>query len=231
QAYVFLRDVEHRLQMEAYQQTHTIPQERAARERLARLMGFETLREFESALRAHTHQVRRIYSQILAGEEEAPQDALPERIEGEEARWKTLLTERGFRDPERALKMIGLFLNGPGFVHVSTRTTELGRALLNQFFRLCPPAGERGLVLSDPDRVLVRLDSFVDAYGARATLYEMWIHNPSVFDLLLVLFDRSEFLAECAIRSPDLIDELETSGRLRRAKDAAETLKDLRYGA
>ena len=42
-AYVFLRDVEHRLQMEANQQTHTIPTERRARERLARLMGFATL--------------------------------------------------------------------------------------------------------------------------------------------------------------------------------------------
>jgi glutamate-ammonia-ligase adenylyltransferase len=129
------------------------------------------------------------------------------------------------------LKMIGLFLNGPGFVHVSARTTELGRALLNQFFRLCPPLAGKGAALSDPDRVLVRLDSFVDAYGARATLYEMWTHNPPVFELLLLLFDRSEFLAERAIRSPELIDELETSGRLRRAKDVAETLKDLRYGA
>src|SRR5208282_5179326 len=86
-------------------------------------------------------------------------------------------------------------------------------------------------VLSDPDRVLVRLDSFVDAYGARATLYELWTHNPSLFQLLLLLFDRSEFLAERAIRSPDLVDELESSGQLRRSKDIAETLKDLRYGA
>src|SRR5208282_4048125 len=86
-------------------------------------------------------------------------------------------------------------------------------------------------VLSDPDRVLVRLDSFIDAYGARATLYEMWTQNPSLFELLLLLFDRSEFLAELAIRTPDLVDELESSGRLNRAKSAEETLADLRYGA
>jgi glutamate-ammonia-ligase adenylyltransferase len=47
---------------------------------------------------------------------------------------------------------------------------------------------------------------------------------------LLLLFDRSEFLAEVAIRTPDLVDELALSGRLRRAKNADETLKDLRYG-
>ena len=40
EAYCFLRDVEHRLQMEENLQTHTIPANRPAQERLARLMGF-----------------------------------------------------------------------------------------------------------------------------------------------------------------------------------------------
>src|SRR5208282_1741765 len=86
-------------------------------------------------------------------------------------------------------------------------------------------------VLSDPDRVLVRLDSFIDAYGARATLYELWTQQPSLFEMLLLLFDRSEFLAEKAIRAPDLVYELELSGRVRRPKSADETLRDLRHGA
>ena len=48
--------------------------------------------------------------------------------------------------------------------------------------------------------------------------------------LLLLLFDRSEFLAEAAIRAPDLVDELVTGDRLRLRKSAAETLRDLRHG-
>jgi [glutamine synthetase] adenylyltransferase / [glutamine synthetase]-adenylyl-L-tyrosine phosphorylase len=59
----------------------------------------------------------------------------------------------------------------------------------------------------------------------------MWTQNPALFELLLLLFDRSEFLAEQAIRAPDLVDALESSGRLHRAKSAEETLADLRYGA
>jgi glutamate-ammonia-ligase adenylyltransferase len=46
----------------------------------------------------------------------------------------------------------------------------------------------------------------------------------------LLLFDRSEFLAELAIRTPDLVDELVASGRLRQRKAAEETLRDLRHG-
>jgi len=86
------------------------------------------------------------------------------------------------------------------------------------------------LRLSDPDRVVTRLDSFIGAYGARATLFELWNSNRSIFELLVRLFDRSEFLAELAIRTPDLVDELVTSDRLRRPKPAEETLADLRHG-
>src|SRR5207247_10678453 len=107
---------------------------------------------------------------------------------------------------------------------------------LRHVFARRPKQKSRGKIaipknaLSDPDRVLVRLDNFVAAYGTRAMLYETWISNPSLFELLLLLFDRSEFLAEIAIRTPDLVDELELSGRLRRRKTAEEILNDLRHG-
>jgi glutamate-ammonia-ligase adenylyltransferase len=92
-------------------------------------------------------------------------------------------------------------------------------------------ANPQSAILSDPDRVLARLDSFISAYGARATLFETWTHNPQLFELLLLLFDRSEFLAEVTIRTPDLVDELVLSGRLRRRKSAEEILNELRHGA
>ena len=47
---------------------------------------------------------------------------------------------------------------------------------------------------------------------------------------MLLLFDRSEFLAEIAIRTPDLVDDVVTGGRLRQRKTAAQILKELRHG-
>jgi glutamate-ammonia-ligase adenylyltransferase len=234
-AYVFLRDVEHRLQMEANRQTHTIPTERRGRERLARLMGFATLPEFEAARRAHTRETRRIYDGILAGDEPGEPGLPPGQMDEALPQWQQVLRAHGFREADRALAMLRLFIEGPDYGHISSRTVELARELSRRFFSLCPrvsgpaPATER--ILSDPDRVLVRLDSFIGAYGARATLYELWTQNPSLFELLLLLFDRSEFLAERAIRTPDLVDELVLSGRLNRPRSAPETLADLRHGA
>jgi glutamate-ammonia-ligase adenylyltransferase len=228
-AYFFLRNLEHRLQMEAHQQTHTIPTERKARERLAKLMGFETLAPFEKARAEHSARVRAIYDEILGKENDTESKPLPD--DDDEKAWEKLLAGHAFRDPEKAVKMVHVFLRGPGYVHVSPRTVELARQLLPKLLALCPqPNHWPENALSDPDRVLVRLDSFVTAYGARASLYEMWSQNSKLFELLLLLFDRSEFLAETAIRTPDLVDELEQSGRLRRSKTADEILKDLRYG-
>ncbi|MDB6056498.1 MAG: putative Glutamate-ammonia-ligase adenylyltransferase, partial [Verrucomicrobiales bacterium] len=228
-AYLFLRDLEHRLQMEAHQQTHTIPIERKARERLAQLMGFDTLAKFEKARAEHSGGVRAIYERVLGADSDAHSKPLPD--DEDEAGWKKLLAEHAFRDVDKAWKMVNVFLRGPGYVHVSQRTVELARQLLPKFLAHCPQPNQwPDKALSDPERVLLRLDSFITAYGARAVLYEMWAQKASLFELLLMLFDRSEFLAETAIRTPDLVDELEVSGRLRRSKTAEEILKDLRYG-
>jgi len=243
-AYTFLRDVEHRLQMENNQQTHTIPTERKYRERLAALMGFDSLAAFEKAHSAHSASVRRAYEKLLKTDEPGPPSELSAQFSGTEDAWKKLLERHSFRDAEKAFRLLKIFVEGPGYVHISARTSELARELLPRFFALCPKSPEASApisatqnsklkiqnFLSDPDRVLARLDSFIGVYGARALLYELWTTNPSLFELLIWLFDRSEFLAEVAIRTPDLVDELELSGRLRRQKTADETLADLRHG-
>ncbi|HEY2952844.1 MAG TPA: hypothetical protein VGK40_09685 [Verrucomicrobiae bacterium] len=307
EAYCFLRDVEHRVQMENNLQTHVIPSDATARQRLAALMGFKGAAAFEAARREYTGHVRRCYDRLLQAGRDETRPVLPRQFAGAEAEWKRRLAEHGFRDVEKAFRLLNEFAIGPGFVHVSARTTELAWQLLPKFFALCPKAagpspvapaagapgkaahanllplparhewGEgRGegksrkhvpplpgpllprreerekinragmaaslismaaphaprplSVLSDPDRVLTRIDSFISAYGARAMLYETWTNTPSLFELLLWLFDRSEFLAEIAIRTPDLVDDLMLSGRLRRSKTAAQILEELRHG-
>ncbi len=248
-AYLFFRDVEHRVQMESNLQTHTIPSEEKARERLARLMGFKSAAGFEKARSTHSSDVRAVYERLL-------KPAIPKKksatdfprafpsvgrdagppASGLETEWKDFLARHAFQDVERSFRLLHEFVNGPGYVHVSPRTVELAFELLPRLFDLCPNPSRgrtpsRQSVLSDPDRVVARLDSFISAYGARTMLFEMWAANPKLFELLIWLFDRSEFLAERAIRTPDLIEHLMLSGRLRRRKNTQETLAELRHGS
>jgi glutamate-ammonia-ligase adenylyltransferase len=241
-AYQFLRDVEHRLQMEENQQTHTIPADRQAQLRLARLMGFQSWAEFEAVRQTHTGNVRRVYDKLLKAD--APKSThavLPPEFDGVEAEWENLLAAHSFRDPVTAFRLLKEFAEGPGYVHVSPHTTGLARQLILKFLALCPKkefkaqspkpkVSPQSPILSDPDRVVTRLDSFIEAYGTRTALFEMWNGNPAAFELMLLLFDRSEFLAEAAIRDPDLIDDFVAGGRLRQRKMAPEILKDLRHG-
>jgi len=243
QAYCFLRDVEHRIQMEENLQSHTIPAARADRERLARLMGFPRLEDFEQTRVRHTNNVRSIFDRVLKSEPPpGTGDPYPRDFENDAAEWKEILVAHGFRDPDKALKTLREFVEGPGYIHLSPRTLELARGALRRLLAMCPERGETPPsteadeeraathVLSDPDRVVTRMDAFIAAYGARPVLFEMWNSNPMILELLVLLFDRSEHLAELAIRTPDLVDDLVTSGRLRQRKTSVETLGDLRHG-
>ena len=249
-AYRFLRDVEHRLQMENNLQTHSLPAEPQARLRLARLMDFKSWGEFETALQIRTGNVRQIYDRLLKSESAEAQTGLPPEFDGAEAEWTSLLVVHSFREPETAFRVFKELAEGPGDVHVSPRSVELARELIPKFLALCPSrkpeAGSQRpdvrktssdlrpltseLRLSDPDRVLTRLASFTSAYAARVPLLELWTGNPALFELMLMLFDRSEFLAEVAIRTPDMIDDVVTGERLRQRKTADQILEELRYG-
>ncbi|HZI18123.1 MAG TPA: hypothetical protein VEY09_05950 [Pyrinomonadaceae bacterium] len=76
-AYVFLRTLEHRLQMEHGLQTHTVPEDPARRALVARRMHFAgqgSLADFDAALALHTSNVARVFARVFGkpGTEDAP---------------------------------------------------------------------------------------------------------------------------------------------------------------
>lgn len=69
-AYMFLRALEHRLQMEHGLQTHSVPDEPAQRSLVARRMNFSGENcsgEFDRALQLHTKNVRAAYDRVFGG--------------------------------------------------------------------------------------------------------------------------------------------------------------------
>src|SRR5256714_5545310 len=66
-AYRFLRRVDHRLQIEAEQQTHTVPDEQDPLSRLARSLRFSSASDFTAALHNRMGLVRPIFQRIISG--------------------------------------------------------------------------------------------------------------------------------------------------------------------
>ena len=194
-AYRFLRNVEHRLQMEMELQTHTIPDEAHAQYRLARSLDFSTVEKFQTAQNTQTGAVRKIYKAVLTTATTSPPVTNFSMTE------PAALAKAGFHDTGAAAQTMEILINGSGFAHVSPRTKELFSRL---FPVICATAGK----LADPDMALARFEKFASAYGSRGLLYELLTRNTKLLEMLLRLCDASKFFADTLTQQPDLFDEV-----------------------
>ncbi len=211
-AYIFLRAVEHRLQMINEQQIHTLPAAPESRRLIAASLHFSDLGTFDRAVAEHTGEVRRVFENLLATQS------------------NTKLTNRDlqfFADKENAEKSLDRLREGPSNVHIAPRTRRLYTKLepeLLSWLRRC----------ADADAALNRFVRFVDAYGIRGLLFETLLANPRLLELLLRLFDASAVFSDTVIRRPQLIEEIardrNLNVRLRKvdfAKGLREPVEDL----
>jgi glutamate-ammonia-ligase adenylyltransferase len=205
-AYRFLRGVEHRLQIKAEQQTHTIPENGELLDRLARSLGFSSKKDFISALREHMEEVRSIFRRIISSP--AP---------GTESLAESLHI---FRDEKAAAKTLADLAKGTGGLHVAARTRQVLRNLRPLLFRWLARA-------ADPDVALNQFVRFVEAYGLRSMLFELLVVNPKLLELLVKTFDASRYAGDLLIRRPQLLEEITRGGMLDQEVSVADHLKRL----
>jgi [glutamine synthetase] adenylyltransferase / [glutamine synthetase]-adenylyl-L-tyrosine phosphorylase len=205
-AYRFLRRVEHRLQIEAEQQTHTIPENGEALDRLARSLGFPSKKKFTGALREHMQEVRSVFRRIIS----SPPT-------GAESSAESLHI---FRDEKAAAKSLADLAKGTGGLHVAARTRQVLRNLRPLLFRWLARA-------ADPDVTLNQFIRFVEAYGLRSMLFELLVVNPKLLELLVKTFDASRYAGDLLIRRPQLLEEITRGGMLDREVSLAEHLQRL----
>jgi glutamate-ammonia-ligase adenylyltransferase len=68
-AYIFLRDVENKLQMVNDAQTHSIPTDAGELQACARMLGYQAAEQFLSDYRFHTAEVNRIFESVFNSQE------------------------------------------------------------------------------------------------------------------------------------------------------------------
>lgn len=238
QAYLFLRKLEHRLQILHDRQTHTLPESPRELGTLARRMGYQPPEHPDPAAslveeyERHTAGVRALYDAFLQGvarreEEPAEESADPVALffsadlPVEELRGR--LASVGFDDPDRALRNFQAIREGQPFAHY-------------------PPQARRGLAqmapalvaalarVPDPDLALTTFERFIGSLAARATFVTLLAEARELVEVLVRLFGTSEFLSATLLRHPDLLDALLTPepaarhGRARVATDLQRAL-------
>src|SRR5438034_1168892 len=201
-AYRFFRRVEHRLQIEAEQQVHTVPEDPEALRRLAHSLRFLSAEAFTVALQERMGTVRPIFQRIISAT-----PAEPAKINLEI-----------FNDSKRAEKALADLARGPARFHVAPRTRQIFRKLRPLLLDWLAKA-------ADPDAVLNQFVRFVEAYGLRSLLFELLVANPGLLDLLVKTFDASRFAGDLLIRRPQLLEEITRDPTFSNARSIAEHLR------
>ena len=198
-AYRFLRQVEHRLQIEAEQQTHTTPRDPVALARLARSLGFDSADEFSAALKKTMQNVRSIFDRVILS---APAEgALPDL--------------KLFKDEKSAARSLADLLKPTSASHVAPRTKQV-------FAKLRPALLEQMAKTADPDAVLNQFVRFVEAYGLRGLLFELLATNPTLLELVIKTLDASRFAGDLLIRRPQLLEEITRDKNFNQPRSIAE---------
>ncbi len=223
-AYLFLRDAEHKLQVVAGLQTHSLPADPANFAAFAARMGFgkdaAAPARMEARLRAHREFVARQFREMLAGggergEREASAAAAAAwRTAADRVQAAAVLTELGFARPAESANNLALLAEGAPHASPSPRRREL-------IERLAPVLIDEVRLLADPDLALRNLASFILAVGARTSFLALLEEHPATRSVLLRLFASSDHLSTLFIRHPEMLDTLVRSdlARTRRSRD------------
>lgn len=208
-AYAFLRKLENRLQMLDDRQTHALPTDALACERIALAMGHEHWEALRVELDHHRARVSHHFRAVVFAPEGEAQDALLAAELGplwdaDEPPRETLVTalERvRFDDPVEGARLLEEF-RGTGVVR---RLDSVARKRLRELMPwLIADVGQT----SQPIAVLRRLLRILEAIGARSTYFALLQESRSARTRLVQLCVHGDFLADQIAAHPLLLDEL-----------------------
>jgi glutamate-ammonia-ligase adenylyltransferase len=218
-AYRWLRHVEHVLQLEAGLQTQIVPEDDAARVRLAKRLGYPTDVAFAMDLVKHTSAVSRLFATLGDAADEHADIGPVMRGELSDDDEAAALGRLGFRDVTAARAEIARARRNPGSPlapGATARATRLGAALLTEI-----------AASADPDQALRFLGDLIARRGAAWSVWRLLDENPPLLRLLGSLFGASAYLARTLIDTPELIDLLVEHGLTPPTRTVQQIAADL----
>ncbi|TAN62806.1 bifunctional [glutamate--ammonia ligase]-adenylyl-L-tyrosine phosphorylase/[glutamate--ammonia-ligase] adenylyltransferase [bacterium] len=211
--YIFLRKLEHRIQVVEGRQSQAMPPGARQTSELAKMMGFKdnggktsdkVLRE-EYALK--TSAVHSVYRSLFYKSEEELFKAVPESLimlfSGDTTENEALekLSMLGFKNAKVARGNLLLLEAAPHAMRLTSKGQERLKKLLPVFL-------SKAVITPDPDMALAHTERFVAAVGPRSMFYALLSENPLALNELIKLFGTSAFLSSALIERPENLDIL-----------------------
>jgi [glutamine synthetase] adenylyltransferase / [glutamine synthetase]-adenylyl-L-tyrosine phosphorylase len=196
ESYALLRTVEHRLQMVADRQTHSLPENPEALDQVARLHGLDDGQALLSQLNPHIMRVQTIYNSLAAQGDQTSQ-----RLPDEGLPLDDQLSSMGFADPSAIIPRINRWRSGKLRAIRSASARDAFEAVLPSIMIMLSQS-------PDPDRALARFDNVVEALPSAVNFFNLLQARPGLLQLVGDVLSYAPVLAEALGQRAELLDGL-----------------------
>ncbi len=212
ESYVFLRTVEHRLQLLDEQAVRVLPRETAARRKLARRMGYPNLDDFDQDYQRHARRTHALFTRLFYGTSgsalatntehgDIAAWALAPNDPAAQARLAQSLSSHGVADTPAALQLIARAVQGSEYGGVQSEARDAFALLLGPLLK----AARR---TRSPDAVLRGFDTLADAMPGRAGWFALLAGSPHLLPRLAALAGDAPVLWQILLGHLEFLDML-----------------------
>ena len=202
-AYEFLRRVEHRLQMVADEQTHTLPDHVEAVEGFAGFFGYESRAAFAKDLLGHLNVVQGHYGKLFEGDPTgtAKLPAVDYSAGADDPRLLKHLVTLGFKQPIMVAQTVQQWMVGDYRVFRMESTR-------NAFVEFVPALIVGLAHAEEPDSAVTAFDRFLQALQRGGRLISLLSQNRDFVALVALILGAAPRLGDMLARQPQLMDGL-----------------------
>ena len=233
-AYIFLRNLEHRLQYVEDAQTQDLPTTEAAQARIALAMGFADWQKLSAALEQHRSRVQHHFDDVF---NDARSDA--KLSASEDGIWQGTLADD---DAVSRLQAMGYgkadnseannseaaeTLRRLHSLRSSARYQQLPDLSRQRFDALMPLVIAQAALEPHADMTLMRVCDLLDSICRRASYLALLAEYPDALHLVIKLAEASPWLMQYLTQHPILLDELLDTRNLYAAPDFAAMRHEL----
>jgi glutamate-ammonia-ligase adenylyltransferase len=201
--YIYLRTLEHRLQMIEDQQTHKVPESDEGVSHVARFMGYDGADNFRAGLTQVLETVQSHYARLFEREPDLTDVRGNLVFTGVEDDPETLatLSAMGFHDAPHVSGAIRGWHHGRIRAMRSARARELLTKLLPRILAALAAT-------PDPDAAMIQFDRFLSGLPSGVQLFSLFQARPEFLDLLARSLGSAPRLSLYLARNPSTLDAL-----------------------
>lgn len=229
-AYRYLRRAENAVQAIDDRQTHLLPADDMARQRVALAVGEPDVSSLLSALAQHRTQVSDAFDALFDGEgigvDNEPEATEHEPIDGQLPKPSRITTSDmassdmaasqiarlqatpGQRDHIELDAAVSALLDRPGVARLSDTAKKRAKAVASAGLAIAANCDDVTASHSEAAPLAQRWLDFVAASAGRGGYLQILLDRPGALDRVVHAFAASPWVAQCLIRQPILVDEM-----------------------